>query len=239
MSVKSHYDTHLSFFYEWMAGSFSELVAFHEKLFIEYGFNTQNSALAVDLGAGHGIHSVALANLGWQVVAIDFNERLLKSLEQHQRSNIKLVYDNLLHFKNHVGRCDLALCMGDTLSHLESPDELTELLKRIHHSLHPNGRFLISIRDYSNELTGNSRFIPVKADEDRILTCVLEYTDEKVTVTDLLYEKQDGNWVQKVGSYQKLRLSRELMRKYLTDEGFQIISEELHRGLYYVLSSKL
>ncbi|MCK9407771.1 MAG: hypothetical protein WCX28_01270 [Bacteriovoracaceae bacterium] len=43
---------------------------------------------------------------------------------------------------------------------------------------------LLTFRDYSTELTGNSRFIPVKSDASQILTCILEYSSETVTVTD-------------------------------------------------------
>jgi hypothetical protein len=54
-------------------------------------------------------------------------------------------------------------------------------------------------RDYAKPLQGDVRFIHVKSDEERILTCVLEYEESFVRVTDLLYEKTDGTWTQKVG----------------------------------------
>ena len=46
----------------------------------------------------------------------------------------------------------------------------------------------------------------VKNDDSRILTCFLEYFPHHVMVHDILYEKQGGKWIQKVGSYPKLRL---------------------------------
>lgn len=45
-------------------------------------------------------------------------------------------------------------------------------------------------RELSSELEEIARFIPVNYDETRILTCFLEYEEEKVKVHDLLYEKK-------------------------------------------------
>ena len=62
---------------------------------------------------------------------------------------------------------------------------------------------------------GNSRFIPVKSDENRIFTCFLEYTTNYVTVSDLLYEKEQTGWKQKVRSYNKVRISTSIIIEYI------------------------
>jgi hypothetical protein len=55
-------------------------------------------------------------------------------------------------------------------------------------ALEPNGHFVITFRDYSSALAAQERFIPVRSDESRILTCFLEYADSHLTVHDLLHE---------------------------------------------------
>jgi hypothetical protein len=52
----------------------------------------------------------------------------------------------------------------------------------------------ISFRDYSKELIGIVRFIPLKSNENKLLTCILDYEDAFVNVTDLLYEKNNDVW---------------------------------------------
>lgn len=86
-------------------------------------------------------------------------------------------------FMNLDSSPEVIICMGDTLAHLESFDELDKLIRNIYDLLLNGGKLVVSFRDYSNALNGNARFIPVKSDPDRILTCILDYTVEKVTVT--------------------------------------------------------
>ena len=89
MTVKDHYDQHLAHFYEWMTGDFDQ----HMHAQLEY---FQSHALipdaanqrAIDLGAGHGIHSVALAKLGYHVLAVDFNQHLLSLLDSRSKGPI-------------------------------------------------------------------------------------------------------------------------------------------------------
>lgn len=98
---------------------------------------------------------------------------------------------------------------------------------------------ILSFRDYSFELKESSRFIPVKSDNERILTCFLEYFPEKVRVTDILYEKELNEWKQKVSSYEKVRISKNRLVELLIQNGFEIINVEEIKGLISVISQKV
>jgi hypothetical protein len=74
-------------------------------------------------------------------------------------------------------------------------------------SLAPGGRFVATFRDYTTLPTGNTRFIPVRSDANRIHTCFLEEQSDRVLVHDMLYEKQGDRWSMQVSNYSKLRLS--------------------------------
>jgi hypothetical protein len=65
--------------------------------------------------------------------------------------------------------------MGDTLPHLESLEAVELLLEAIAAALLPGGVFVTILRDYaSRQLEGVDRFLPVRQDERRILTCFRE-----------------------------------------------------------------
>ena len=53
---------------------------------------------------------------------------------------------------------------------------------------------MLAFRDYSRELTGTSRFIPVRDDDDTIATCILEYASEHLCVFDLLHHRTADGW---------------------------------------------
>jgi hypothetical protein len=63
------------------------------------------------------------------------------------------------------------------------------------------GAFIVTFRDYSLALIGEKRFIPVRSDADRMLTCFLEYDDDAVTVHDIPHERDGTAWQQRVSAY--------------------------------------
>jgi hypothetical protein len=119
---------------------------------------------------------------------------------------------------------EIIICMGDTLTHLDTFEKVEELFEKSYKIIAPGGKFVISFRDYSTALVGNSRIIPVMSDECRILTCLLEYEENKVNVTDILHENHKGTWVQKVSTYQKLRLTEMGVKRMLSQIGFNVLS---------------
>jgi SAM-dependent methyltransferase len=209
MTVKEHYDLHLGNFYSWMAGDFETKRKEFQEFLSSQGILPRSTKRALDLGAGHGIQSVALADLGFDVTAVDFNEQLLKELDFHTMGmRVNIVRDDIRSVSRFGNlRPELILCWGDTITHLDNKDEISSFTKNICDILGKGGRFLLSFRDYSTELTGDNRFIPVKSNDTRILTCILDYQPEFVMVTDLLHEKSEAGWEQKVSSYRKVRIA--------------------------------
>ncbi len=109
--------------------------------------------------------------------------------------------------------------MDDTVAHLESFDQLQQFFFQCKNGLVKNGKLVLSYRDYGLELLDSQRFIPVKADENKILAYFLGYFEDKVSVTDLLQEKINGEWVQKASSYFKIRITDQLIKQWLTQAG--------------------
>lgn len=236
-SVEQHYATHLAPVYTWMVGG------------VDGAFNLGHAdiqdflpagRLAVDLGAGFGMHAIPLARLGWQVVAIDSSQMLLAQLaESAQGLPISVHCADMLDFANYLpsgARPSLMICMGDTLTHLPNTDSVLNLAMRVGEYLSPNGRFIATFRDYTNLPVGNARFIPVRADEQRILTCFLEEGGEHVVVHDLLHERIDGQWKTRVSSYLKLRLLCETVLDAFRAAGMRPTIEPAPRGMMRLIA---
>lgn len=241
MNTKDHYDNHLGNFYSWMIGDFETRSNEQYSFFQSHDLIPKGNKVALDLGCGNGIQSIALARLGFDVIAIDFNNTLLSELELHKDGfSIKTLHTDMMNFNlKVVSPVEVIICMGDTISHLSSVEDFHEIVGRMHSKLSASGKMVLSFRDYSTALCGESRFIPVKSDENRILTCFLEYFDDKVSVTDLLHEQENGKWVQKVSSYQKVRISEEQVKQLLSEHGFSIDSSETINRLVYIVATKI
>ncbi|MCE9580870.1 MAG: hypothetical protein K8W52_47590 [Deltaproteobacteria bacterium] len=67
-----------------------------------------------------------------------------------------------------------------------------------------------------------SRFIPVRSDADRILTCCLDYADDHVRVTDLVHERRGDTWTMRASEYAKLRLAPAVVAAELTAHGLTL-----------------
>lgn len=240
MTVKDHYDRYLGNFYSWTAGDFTEKQLVQERFFLEHDITPKLSGIAFDLGCGHGINAVALANLGFSVRAVDFNHQLLEELVQRiEHRTIEAIDAHLLEYL-YAARIkpELIVCMGDTLTHLSGPDQVEELIAISAQKLERGGKLVISYRELMDELTNERRFIPVTSDENRIHTCYLEYLPGYVKVFDILLEREEGKWKQTVSWYPKLRIAVSRVISLFEKNGLQLISKEVISGMTYLVAMK-
>jgi hypothetical protein len=96
--------------------------------------------------------------------------------------------------------------MGDTLTHLQTQQQVEDLFVQVARILAPGGLFAITFRDYTAAACGDSRFIAVRSDDSRIHTCFLEAQESHMIVHDIVHERSDMAWRMNVSSYRKLRL---------------------------------
>jgi hypothetical protein len=101
------------------------------------------------------------------------------------------------------------------------------------------GVFAATFRDYaSRTLQGDKRFILVRADADRIMTCFLEYAEHEVSVHDVLNEREQDQWRQKISSYPKLRLAPEWVESTLMELGLEIRRDTTASGMARIVATK-
>jgi 2-polyprenyl-3-methyl-5-hydroxy-6-metoxy-1,4-benzoquinol methylase len=237
-SVEQHYDQVLADVYAWMLGGFDAALGRNRELLAKLGIAPQGSRLAIDLGAGCGFQSIPLAELGFTVTAIDLDRKLLDELRAHSGGlDIEIVHDDLQRFEAHArGRAELVVCMLDTLLHLESKDAVRTLLAKVHATLEPGGKLIVTFRDLSRELTGLDRFLSVRSDDRTILTCFLEFEPETVKVHDLVHRKQASGWTLHKSYYRKLRLAPEWVLRELRAAGFRSVDSSIDRGLFTMIA---
>jgi SAM-dependent methyltransferase len=239
-SVAVHYRSHLAPVYSWMSGGFDAAISRGDAEIAAILPNLANDSRAVDLGAGFGMHSIPLARRGCSVLALDSSAYLLEELKsQSGLLPITAVEGDLLTFQRYLDRPpDVILCMGDTLTHLPDRDAALRLFTLAAASLRPGGMFIASFRDYSRRLVGDGRFILVRSDTDRILTCFLEYATDRVDVHDLLHERNGDSWQLRIGTYRKILLDPQWVSESLRDQGFSVRLEPGLAGMVRVVAAK-
>jgi SAM-dependent methyltransferase len=241
-TAKDHYEQQLAAVYSWMAGNAEIAIKRNYDFLCQLGINSTPQGLAVDLGAGSGFQSIPLAELGFSVVAVDFCATLLSELSDRTKGlPIRTIHDDILNFAKYIEeQVQVIVCMGDTLTHLESLSAVQSILVDSQRILATNGKLILTFRDYvSTELQGTQRFIPVQSDESTILTCFLEYHQDIVEVYDLLYRKEGDRWMLTTSSYPKLRLDKNWVCNQIQDIGLQVIKNEIINGTICIVAEKL
>jgi len=77
---------------------------------------------------------------------------------------IVTIQDDLLNFTEHSpAKVEIIICMGDTLTHLNTFEEVQKLIETGYLSLEPGGLLILGFRDMTVELTGLDRFIAVRS----------------------------------------------------------------------------
>ncbi|KAI9008550.1 methyltransferase type 11 [Hyaloraphidium curvatum] len=243
---EEHYEKVLSAHYDWMTGAgtpelFDTRVGDTVEKLRSLGiFEASPSAsrIAVDAGCGSGYQSLALAKLGFDVIAVDTSRRLLDALEANAArvglaDRIKAVDGDMLQFRSFLpggpdAKIALFVCMGDTLTHCTSMDEAAKLLRDAASNLVPGGRIVLSFR-HLKKLEGLDRFIPVRSEDNRIFTVFLETPEGedrvggKVLVHDLVYVKDPaGSWTLAKSFYPKIRIDSASVVAMLRGEGLEI-----------------
>ncbi len=228
---KTHYDQFLAPVYSWISGDMQLLVEEERQYFEKVLKNIKPGMKAMDLGAGHGVHSFALAKLGFHVEAVDNCGPIMESIKANKGSyNIRL---NVKDMRTHrpLAPCDVITCMGDTLAHLNSMEELAAFAAHVHPILKPTGLFVVSFRDFSADVKGTTRGVLVRADENRIFDCIMVFGANAIDVVDCIHEKTSTGWTLRTSGYRKLRLTTEEVVKLFKTKGLTVASQETTKGI--------
>jgi len=233
-TVREHYDGVLAEHYTRMLGDFEAKVTEQGALLERLGVSARPSGgLAVDLGCGSGFQSVALARLGFRVLAVDFSRRLLAELNDRARGlPVEAIAGDIRDVARLVpAGIELVVCMGDTLAHLEREADLDRVFHGVAGRLMAGGRLVLTFRDLSGELRDLDRVIPLGAWDDLVMTCFLEYEASTVKVHDLIWVRQPDGWRFRKGVYRKLRLAPARVTARLTAAGFAVERHEAPAGM--------
>lgn len=234
-TAKQHYEQLLGGVYAWSVAATGDPFERGRRWLEAQGL--MDGERYLDLGAGFGAHSLPLLSAEKQVTAVDFNAELLARLATAAggAAGLTLERQDLLGYLEGCGSAawDVILCLGDTLTHLESTLAVRQLLVLAARHSKPGGRFAVSYRDSSVfAAEGVERFIPVACDEKRIMHCLLEPIDATyLRVTDIVTEITPDGPRTRLGEYRKLRLARATLVGWASEAGLRLTSERVEHGL--------
>jgi SAM-dependent methyltransferase len=223
-----------------MLGDFASALERSQKELEGLGLDpAPEGARGLDLGAGLGLQTIPLVRLGYRMTAIDASAELLSELSV-ACPEANVVCGDLRDADTLAPDAyDVIVCMGDTLTHLPSREEVAHLLSSACRKLSRHGALALTFRDYASRVRESTdRFILVRADADRILTCCLDYGPERVQVTDIVHERSGADWALSASAYPTLRLSREWVTEQLDHNGLMVTFSTTDAGKISVVARR-
>lgn len=115
------------------------------------------SSKILDMACGTGNYSIKLSELGHQVYGIDLDDRMIDMANAKSKSK-GLTTSYLSGDMRDVGdiftngEYNLVFCIGNSLVHLQTTDEIEKLLEDIYRIIDINGKLVIQIINYDRIL---------------------------------------------------------------------------------------
>jgi SAM-dependent methyltransferase len=209
-SVAAHYDALLAERYTWMMGGASVCQSSARALLDATGITANPGDIALDLGAGGGYHARARAERGFEVIAVDTSAGMLQELgELCAGFGVTPLQVDLLDERaySRYSPFALILCVGDTLSHLATHQDVNRLIEQCANLMNTGGKLVLQFREPPADMSPQNSVFTTRSERDRIMECVLHFWPDRVWVTDVVHEWSNGTWRSMRSTYPKLRLT--------------------------------
>ena len=140
----------------------------------------------LDLGCGTGEHARRLAAEGFEVVGLDASAAMLEQARSEPLPpNLQLVLGDVREIPAVTsGSFGGAICLGNTLPHLLSRDDLLRMMRGLRERLLPGAPFLLQILNYDRIFATGERALPVNFRPD---------PDGEIAFVRLMTPQADGS----------------------------------------------
>lgn len=172
-------------FYEELS-KYYDIVFLFSQIKLDFIKKRINGEKILDLAAGTGDYSIALGKLGYDVTAADLDEEMVEKIKgksQLDKINIKSIKLDMKDIdKLDRNYFNLIFCIGNSLVHLQSINEIHKVIKKIYNALDVRGTVIIQIINYDRIFKYNVKELPLINRKKEGVEFVRKYElkDEKV-----------------------------------------------------------
>jgi glycine/sarcosine N-methyltransferase len=158
-------------FYDNLAGYYDDMIRFHQRLAVETDVLKQwqeryRFRNVLDAGCGSGLHTFALSALGLEATGVDQSANMIQRARENARklrnkevTFLRASFDQLPECIDK--RFDAVFCLGNSLAHCTTQEELIAALKAFHHICNSGGRLIVQLLNYQNILSEKKRIIAI------------------------------------------------------------------------------
>lgn len=216
-------------FYDKISRDYDEMTGFSKRFMKERPYfhvlvETHKIKTAVDAGCGTGFHSLLLAQLGVGVTAVDISLEMLERVQRHAKNmglHVQTVQSTFELLSQTVSRsCDALFCLGNSLAHLISDEEILGALKSFYSVLNPRGLLFLQILNYDRIRAQRQRIQNVKEVGNKIFIRFYDYGEGGVWFNILSLTREKGGMSHSLQTIRLRPLTKSDMEQLLPKAGF-------------------
>ncbi len=178
----------------------------------------------LDVACGTGLHAGFLAELDANVTAFDASPEMIEHAGD-RRPHEKVTYAVCDMRDIEGGPWDLALCLGNSITLLDSLEDVRTTMAAVHASLAPGGLFVVQIINYAAESAQQPRHrIETKMVDEREIVAVKNLVPhaDRTLLSLAFFCRQDGEYSSASETSVQMNLRREELEQAATEAGFQV-----------------
>ena len=205
-------------FYDQIADSYDEMTKLGSRLdsiskFVRQIKDRYNLDSAIDVACGTGRHAVTMSQMGIRATGADMSAAMLqkaRALAKQAGAQTQWINCPMQELSQHVNeKFDIVLCLGNSLPHILSQDDLDRTISGFAKVLQPGGVLLIQLLNYHHILKQKDRIVAVTRNENREFIRFYDFLPELIQFNLLQIDWQ--------GQQPKHTLSSTTLFPYTTD----------------------
>ncbi|RJP81831.1 MAG: class I SAM-dependent methyltransferase [Candidatus Zixiibacteriota bacterium] len=243
-------------FYDHLMGEYDQMMDWESRLaretpFLEKVIAEYKVKSVLDAGCGTGRHCFHFLTLGVEeVVGADASEKVIevaRARAQAVGGETRFVQAEFTELAHKVGGSfNLVTCLGNSLSHLLTYDDLELTLSNFRQLTTSHGAVLVHLMNWDRRLARQDRFIPPKgyptAEGEKLFFRFFDFHEELVTMNLVIFQKEEGpdlKWSHRVISTTLRPWRREILLMALDDAGLKLEREYggLDASPYHLMNS--
>ncbi len=149
----------------------------------------------LDIGCGVGNKTICFSSFIEEIVAFDGDEAMIeKARADYSRPQIRYDCLDMRSMGSSLAGpgFDAALCLGNTLVHLDGPGAIRFFLESLHELLRPDGLFILQILNYDRILDRNITALPPLESEQAVFSRSYHRAGDLIHFVTRLTVKADG-----------------------------------------------
>lgn len=135
----------------------------------------------LDLAAGTGNYSIAMAKMGYSVTAVDLDKEMVNRIKEkncEEGTNVNAMVMDMNSVDSIKEKFDLIICIGNSLVHLDNKEDINNLITKLYKLLNENGILIIQIVNYDRIIEKDIKELPLIQRQDKGVTFVRNYERE-------------------------------------------------------------